>query len=94
MFVECTYTRPIRSESRPAQIEKELPSARDIWRQMNVAKITISLVSRMENYQCSQAVIGQLCIVSYRWLDNSRMSTIIAKVHIFTPEKAPVLILQ
>ena len=32
----------------------------------------------MENYQCSQAVIGQLCIVSYRWLDNSIMSTIIA----------------
>ena len=25
----------------------------------------------MENYQCSQAAIGQLCIVSYRWLDNS-----------------------
>ena len=31
----------------------------------------------MENYQCSQAVIGQLSIVSYRWLANSIMSTII-----------------
>ena len=34
----------------------------------------------MENYQFSQAVIGQLCIVSYRWLDNSIMSTIIRLV--------------
>ena len=34
----------------------------------------------MKNYQCSQAVIGQLCIVSYRWLDNSIMSTIIILV--------------
>ena len=44
---------------------------------MNIAKKTITVVSTTENYQCSQAVIGQLCIVSYRWLANSIMSTII-----------------
>ena len=37
---------------------------------------------RTKNYQCSQAVIGQLYIVSYRWLANSIMSTII---NIVTP---------
>ena len=76
MFVECTYTRPIRSEAKPTHIEKAL-SLLDIWKQMNVAKKTISVVSTTENYQCSQAVIGELCIVSYRWLAKSIMSTII-----------------
>ena len=66
MFVQCTYTRPIRSEANPAHIEKSIVVARYIRKQMNVAKKTISVVSTTENYHCSQAIIGQLCIVSYR----------------------------
>ena len=63
--------------SKSSAYRKSIVVARDIWKQMNVAKKTIAVVSTTENYQCSQAVIGQLCIVSYRWLDNSIMSTII-----------------
>ena len=40
-------------------------------------------VSTMENYQCSQAVIVHLCIISYRWLNNSIMSMIISIVDWF-----------
>ena len=63
--------------SKASAYRKSIVAVRDIWKQMNVAKKTISVVSKTKNYQCSQAVIGQLCIVSYRWLANSTMSTII-----------------
>ena len=76
MFVECTYTRLIQSEANPAHIEKAL-SCSGYLKHMNVAKKTIYVVSTTENYHCSQAVIGQLCIVPYRLLANSIMSTII-----------------
>ena len=66
--------------SKASAYRKSIVAAQDIWKQMNVAKRTIRIVLRTKNYQCSQAVIGQLCIVSYRWLDNSRMSTIIIKL--------------
>ena len=63
--------------SKSSAYRKSIVVARYIWKQMNVAKKTIAEVSSTENYQCSQAVIGQLCIVSYRWLANSILSTII-----------------
>ena len=66
MFVECIYTGPIRSEAKPVHIEKALSLLGISEKRLNVAQKTISLVSRKENYQCSQAAIGQLCIVSYR----------------------------
>ena len=43
MFVEFTYTRPIRAEAKPVHIEKAL-TLLDIRKQMNVAK---------KNYQFS-----------------------------------------
>ena len=73
MYIYTAYS--IRSIS--SAYRKSIVVARYIWKQMNVAKKTVSVVSTTENYQCSQAVIGQLCIVSYRWLANSIMGTII-----------------
>ena len=64
--------------SKSSAYRKSIVVARYIWKQRNVAKKkTISVVSTTKNYHCSQAVIGQLCTVSYRWLGNSIISTII-----------------
>ena len=63
--------------SKANAYRKSIVVARYIWKQMNVAEKTITVVSTTKNYHCSQAVIGQLCIVSYSWLANSIMSTII-----------------
>ena len=76
MYIYTAYS--IGSKARAHR--KSIVAARHIWKQMNVTEKTIRVVSTTENYQCSQAVIGQLCIVSYRWLANSIMSTIIAVV--------------
>ena len=73
----CIYTA-YSIGSKSSAYRKSIVVARYIWKQMNIAKKTITVVSTTENYHhCSQAVIGQLCIVSYRWLANSIMSTII-----------------
>ena len=63
--------------SKSSTYRKSIVVARYIWKQMNVAKKTIRVVLTTKNYHCSQVVIGQLYIVSYRWLANSIMSTII-----------------
>ena len=65
--------------SKSNAYRKSFVVARYIWKKMNVAKKTISVVSTTKNYHCSQAVIGQLRIVSYCWLANSIMSTIITR---------------
>ena len=67
--------------SKSSTYRKSIVVARCIWKQMNVAKKNYQwLVSTTKNYHCSQAVIGKLCIVSYRWLADSIMSTIISLV--------------
>ena len=73
MYIHTAYS----IGSKASAYRKSIVVARYIWKQMNVAKNYRWLVSTTKNYHCSQAVIGQLCIVSYRWLANSIMSTII-----------------
>ena len=71
MYINTAYS----IGSKSSAYRKSIVVARYIWKQMNVAKNYQWLVTK--NYHCSQAVIGELCFVSYRWLANSIMSTII-----------------
>ena len=66
MFVELYIYTAYSIGSKSSAYRKSIVVAWYIWKQMNVAKKTIRVVSTTKNYQCSQTVIGQLCIVSYR----------------------------
>ena len=66
MFVECTYTRPMRSEANPAHIES-IVVVRYIWKQMNVAKKTISVVSTWKTI--SVVRLSMVNCVSYHTID-------------------------